>query len=260
MAQGTTRLFISGCCGRMGQRIASLALGDPAYVIAGGLEGPGHQALGQDLGAVLGTKPLGVVIADDVQRALSAGDVLIEFTRPEPTLEHVRIARRLKKPMVIGTTGLSDDQRRAVADAAKDIPIVLSPNMSPGVNVLFELVATAAKRLGLRYDVEVVEAHHRTKQDAPSGTAKRLVEVLAEARRQPASQIPAHAIRAGEIVGDHTVIFAGPFERLELTHRAQSRDVFALGALRAAHAVRTKPPGLYDMGHVLQDEGDHGRR
>ena len=236
----------------MGQRIASLALNDPSYIIAGGVEGPGHHAIGRDLGTVLGINSLGVVIADDIQRALSAGDVLIEFTRPEPTLEHVGIARRLKKPMVIGTTGLTDDQRRAVADAARDIPIVLSPNMSPGVNVLFELVATAAKRLGLRYDVDVVEAHHRAKQDAPSGTAKRLAEVIAKGRRQPVSAIPVHSVRAGDIVGDHTVILAGPAERLELTHRAHSRDVFARGALAAARFVAGRKPGLYDMLDVLR--------
>jgi 4-hydroxy-tetrahydrodipicolinate reductase len=139
-----------------------------------------------------------------------------------------------------------------VREAAAAIPVIFSPNMSLGVNVLFELARTAAQRLGLGYDVEVVESHHKQKKDAPSGTAKRLAEVLADARRQPPSQIPVHAVRAGDIVGDHTVILAGPAERLELTHRAQSRDVFAAGALRAAQCAAAQKPGLYDMSDVLK--------
>jgi len=147
---------------------------------------------------------------------------------------------------------LSDAERAAIAEAAKEIPVVLSPNMSVGVNLLFELAELAAQRLGRGYDIEIVEAHHRAKKDAPSGTAKRLAEVLAASRRQPTSQIPVHAIRAGDIVGDHTVVLAGPSERLELTHQAQSRDVFAQGALKAAAFVRSQKPGLYDMSHVLK--------
>ena len=153
---------------------------------------------------------------------------------------------------MIGTTGLTDAQRAEIIQAAKTVPIVLSPNMSVGVTLLFELAQIASQRLGGAYDVEVVEAHHKAKLDSPSGTAKRLAEVVAEGRRQPTETIPVHAIRAGDVVGDHTVIFAGPSERLELTHRAQSRDVFALGALRAAQFVVTQRPGLYDMRDVLK--------
>jgi len=153
--------------------------------------------------------------------------------------------------MVIGTTGLSDAQRETIRLVSATIPIVLSPNMSLGVNVLFELAQAAAHRLGPGYDVQIVESHHRHKPDAPSGTAKRLAEVLASARHHLPAAIPVHAIRAGDIVGDHTVIFAGPSERMELTHRAHSREVFAQGALRAARFVVGKPPGLYDMSHVL---------
>ncbi len=249
------QLVIAGCCGRMGSRIATLALADSAFAIAGAIEGKTHPAIGQDLGLLLGSKALGVRVTADGHDALQHAEVLIEFTTPEATLEHVQLARQLKKPMVIGTTGLSDAQRATIVDAAKTIPIVLSPNMSVGVNLLFELVQAAAKRLGLAYDVEIVEAHHRAKKDAPSGTAKRLAEMLAASRKQSADRIPVHAVRAGDIIGDHQVIFAGPSERLELIHRAQSRDVFALGALRAARFVADeRPAGLYDMTHVLQSE------
>ena len=251
----TTKLVISGCSGRMGSRIATLAAGDSAFVLAGALEAKGHPAVGQELGVLLGIKATGPRVTHDAKAALQAGEVLIEFTRPEPTVEHVRLARELKKAVVIGTTGLTEAHRAVIEEAAREIPIVLSPNMSLGVNLLFELVREAAKRLGPEYDIEIIEAHHRAKHDAPSGTAKRLAEVLATARQKAVGAIPVHSVRAGDIVGDHTVIFAGPSERLELTHRAQSRDVFALGALRAAQFVRGQAPGLYDMSHVLNNAG-----
>ena len=236
----------------MGSSIAALALSDSVFTVAGAIESAGHPSLGQDVGTLVGTKALGVRLTDDAASAIRAGEVVIEFTQPQATLEHLKLAVQAKKPMVIGTTGFSESERSAIAEAAKTIPIVFSPNMSVGVNVLFELVQTAAKRLGLTYDVEVVEAHHRMKKDAPSGTAKRLAEVLASSRQQPVEKIPVHAIRAGDIVGDHTVIFAGTAERVELTHRAQGRDVFAQGALKAAQFIRGQRPGLYDMSHVLQ--------
>lgn len=246
------KLVISGCCGRMGSRIASLALSGSAFAVVGAIEAKGHGAIGQDLGAHLGMEALGVLVTDDAKAALQGGEALVEFTQPEATVEHVRVARQLKVPVVIGTTGLSDPQRAVISQAASEIPIVLSPNMSIGVNLLFELVQDAAKRLGPHYDVEIVEAHHRSKKDAPSGTAKRLAELLASTRKQRAEAIPVHAIRAGDIVGDHTVIFAGPSERLELMHRAHSRDAFAVGALRAAQFVSSnRPAGLYDMRDVL---------
>ncbi len=250
------KLIIAGCCGRMGQAIARCALQDSVFAIGAAFEAPGHASLGKDYGTVLGRPTaLGVHIGSDAKAALGAGDVLIEFTVPEVTVEHVKLAQQAKRPMVIGTTGLSEAQVGALRDAAKTIPIVFSPNMSVGVNVLFELAQLAAQRLGVGYDVEVIEAHHKAKKDAPSGTAKRLAEVLATARKQPVSAIPVHAVRAGDIVGDHTVILAGPAERLELTHRAHSREVFAQGALRAAQFVHGRSPGLYDMSHVLKAAG-----
>lgn len=246
------KLTISGCCGRMGSRIATLALQDSVFAIAGAVESAGHQALGRDLGSCLGLRALGVQVTDEASMAINAGDVVIEFTRPEATVEHVRLALQLKKAVVVGTTGLSDAQQREIANAAKTIPVVLSPNMSVGVNLLFELVQAAAQRLGSAYEVEIREAHHKAKLDRPSGTAKRLAELLAKSRRKPIEEIPVQVIRDGDIVGDHTVIFANPSERLELTHRAQSRDVFALGALQAARFLAGRPPAkLYDMHDVL---------
>ncbi len=245
-------IAIPGCGGRMGQRIAALALQDSGMKLAAGLEAKGHALIGRDLGDVLGAARLGIAVTDDAEAALRSADILIDFTRPEPTMEHVQVARRLRRGIVIGTTGFSDAQQTAIRDAAKEIPVLLSPNMSVGVNLLFELVQTAARRLGLRYDVEIVEAHHRAKQDAPSGTAKRLAQAAADGRGQQPQDVPVHAIRAGDIVGDHTVLFAGPFERLELTHRAHGRDAFAIGALSAARFLRGQRAGLYDMSHVLQ--------
>jgi len=248
------QLAISGCAGRMGRAIGTLAWQDPAFQIRAALEASGPK-IGKDYGSFLDSStPMGVLITDDVRAALSQSDVLIEFTLPEATVTHVRVAQQLGRRVgiVIGTTGLSDAEQQIIRAAAKTIPIVFSPNMSMGVTVLFELAKIAAQRLGITYDVEIVETHHRHKQDAPSGTAKRLAQVIAETRQQDTASIPVHAVRVGDIVGDHTVILAGPGERLELTHRAHSREVFARGALRAARFIVTQPPGLYDMTHVLK--------
>ncbi len=246
------KLVIAGGCGRMGQAIARGALKDSVFTLAGAFEAPGHASIGKEYAAILGEMLTpGVRIVGDARQAMGQGDVVVEFTAPEPTIAHLQLAQELRKPMVIGTTGLSDAQLKTLHAAAKMIPIVFSPNMSVGVNVLFELAKLAAERLGAAYDVEVVESHHKQKKDAPSGTAKRLAEVLASARQQPVSTIPVHAVRAGDIVGDHTVILAGPSERLELTHRAHSREVFAQGALRAAQFIVKQKPGLYDIADVL---------
>lgn len=247
------RLTIAGCCGRMGHTIASLASTDSRVKLAAAFERAGHESIGRDLGSVLGlSQSLGIMVTDNARLACSQGEVVIDFTHPDPTLHHIQIAQELHKPIVIGTTGFSSNQLEIIKQAARDIAIVLSPNMSVGVNVLFELVREAAGKLGIAYDVEIVESHHRHKQDAPSGTAKRLADSVAQARGQSVEKIPVHALRAGDIVGDHTVLFAGSSERLELTHRAHSRKVFAQGALRAALFLHHQPPGLYDMSHVLK--------
>jgi len=250
------KVVVSGCCGRMGSRIAALALdNNPPFVVAGAVEAKGHSAIGQDLGSLLGKEAIGVKVTDDVRNALQSGDVLIEFTTPAATMDHLRDAKAVKKAVVIGTTGIPEEDRELIAAFSKEIPIVFSPNMSLGVNVLFELAQTGARRLGIAYDVSIVEAHHKEKKDAPSGTAKHLQRLLAEARN-PSSMvqesIPCTSIREGDIVGDHTVIFTGKAERLELTHRAQSRDVFVFGALKAAQFVVDVAPGLYSMADVLR--------
>jgi 4-hydroxy-tetrahydrodipicolinate reductase len=248
------RLAISGCCGRMGRSIASLALEDKAFAVTVAGEAAGHEAVGKDLGTALGRPaPAGVKIAADLAAALGQADVLIEFTTPEATVAHAQAAQKQRIPMVIGTTGLAEPHLEQLRAASATIALVVSPNMSSGVNVLTELARAAAQRLGADFDIEVVESHHRHKKDSPSGTAKRLAEQIADARRQPAGSIPVHAVRAGDIVGDHTVILAGPSERLELTHRAHGREVFSRGALRAARFLIGRAPGLYDMRDVLGD-------
>jgi 4-hydroxy-tetrahydrodipicolinate reductase len=248
------KLVVSGCCGKMGSRIAALA---PPALLAVGLEARGHAAVGRDLGEVVSGKALGVRVTDDAAAALEQGTVLVEFTTPEATMEHLGLAVSLQKAMVIGTTGLSDADRQRIGQAAARIPIVLSPNMSVGVNVLFELVQTAAERLSPSYAVRITETHHLHKKDAPSGTAKRLHELIAAVRsRWNLSTEAPESIREGEVVGDHTVVFSTPFERVELTHRAQTRDVFAVGAIEAAKFAAGQPPGLYDMADVLRQTSD----
>lgn len=249
------RLVISGACGRMGQTIARCALQDSLLTLGAVLEASQHAAVGRDYKEVLGQPlPAPLPVLDDARRAISQGDVVIEFTTPQATTAHVQVAAELGKAMVIGTTGLPEADRERIAAAAKAIPIVLSPNMSVGVNVLFELAQIATARLGPSYQVAITETHHQHKKDAPSGTAKRLQELIAKIRSQwrvPA-EVPCESIRTGEVVGDHTVVFSSPFERLELTHHAETRDVFAVGALKAAQFVVGRPPGLYDMSDVLR--------
>ncbi len=249
---GPVKLAIAGCCGRMGTRIASLAVADGAFALVGALESPGHAMAGKPFGAHVGRAELAVRVLSDAREAFAPAEVIVDFTTPAATREHVQAAHALKKGMVIGTTGLTEAQLDELRAASKTIPVVFSPNMSLGVNVLYEVARTALARLGSGFDVEIVEAHHRQKKDSPSGTAKRLAQLLAAARGVPAESLPVHAVRAGDIVGDHTVILAGPSERLELTHRAHSRDVFAQGALAAARFVRGRRPGLYDMSDVLK--------
>lgn len=262
------KIAISGICGRMGSTIARLASEDPQFQVVGAIESPRHPCIGKEAGACLGIPGLDVTIINQVEEALKGADVLIEFTTPEATMTHLEACVQLKRPMVIGTTGLSPQQKQKVTRASRTIGIILSPNMSVGVNVLFQLVSHTAQVLDEAYDVEIVEAHHRMKKDAPSGTAKRLAEIIAEARGQrldrvtlygrqgltgerPKGQIAIHAIRAGDIVGDHTVIFSAPGERIELTHRAHARTTFASGALVAARFIASRRVGLYSMQDVI---------
>lgn len=233
------KLGIAGVAGRMGRRIFELAAQDRDFEIALALERRGIPQIGKELGRIkISSSPDGIFLID----------VFVDFTTAEGSEANLDYVARYKKALVLGTTGLSEQQLRKVEEVSKVVPVVFSPNMSVGVNVLFAILPEIAKRLGPDYSIEIVEAHHRAKKDAPSGTAKKIVQVLTEATRR---EIPAHSIRLGDIVGDHTVIFCGNSERIEIKHQAHSRDLFALGALKAAKWVFGKPAGLYSMQDVL---------
>ena len=234
------KLGIAGACGRMGRRIFELASHDKDFELNLALEKKGTPMIGRDLGK------LKISSSSD---GLFLIDVFIDFTTPDATEVNLDYVAKYKKALVLGTTGLSDAQLQKVEDISKVVPVVFSPNMSVGVNVLFSLLPEIAKRLGPDYNIEIVEAHHRAKKDAPSGTAKKLGQILADATKK---EISIHAIRLGDIVGDHTIIFCGNSERIEIKHQAHSRDLFALGALKAAKWVFGKPAGLYSMQDVLK--------
>ena len=251
------KIAVAGAGGRMGGTLIEAIENDGALELAAALDAPGTAPIGRTLG--------GVKVTADIDAAVSACDVLIDFTRPDGTLKHLEACTKRGKGIVIGTTGFSDSQKRAIEEAAKRIPIAMSPNFAVGVNALFAMVGNTARALGDGYDIEIVEAHHRHKVDAPSGTALKLGEIIAsvlnkkdfvhgrsgDTGERPGKQIGFHAIRGGDIVGEHTVLFAGVGERLELTVRSQSRMTYASGAVRAAKWLRGRPPGIYDMFDVL---------
>jgi 4-hydroxy-tetrahydrodipicolinate reductase len=260
-------IAIAGSSGRMGRALLEAVARAPDMRLAAALERAGSPYLKKDAGELIGA-PCGVDITEDVASALSAADVLIDFTRPEGTLAHLAVCRAQHVKMVIGTTGFSAEQREEFEAASNDIPVVLAPNMSVGVNVTFKLLELAAAALGDGYDVEIVEAHHRHKVDAPSGTALRMGEVIAAALGRNLAEVAVYGregntgeraattigfatVRGGDIVGDHTVIFAGTGERVEISHKASSRATFAEGALRAARFLVRQPSGMFDMQDVL---------
>jgi 4-hydroxy-tetrahydrodipicolinate reductase len=260
------KLAIAGVCGRMGSAILKLALSDPELEVAGGLERKGQPMIGKGLEVALHGAPTDCNIGDDPAKAIDLADVVVDFTEPASTLEHFRLAAAGRKAMVIGTTGFSQDVLQEISRTA-GARVVLSPNMSIGVNLMFDLVRRAASALTADYDVEILELHHKWKKDAPSGTAVRLRQLVEAARpatpsvqvsgregivgeRKP-GEIGVLALRGGDIVGEHTVFFAGLGERVEITHRAGSRDNFARGALLAAKWLFRQPPGVYDMKDVL---------
>lgn len=260
--------MVAGAGGRMGSRLVSLVCESAVLQLVGAIERTGHPAIGEDAGEVAGCGRVGVVVTADLSALADRAEVLMDFTSPEATLNHLRVMGDRRKAMVIGTTGLTGEQLSELRTGAKLIPCVFSPNMSVGVNVILKVLSDVARTLGEEYDIEVLEAHHRLKKDAPSGTALKIAEVLAKATGKDLAAVAAYGrrgligerkrgeigiqvIRAGDIVGDHTVLFGGMGERIEITHRAQSRDTFALGALRAARWVVKQPPGVYDMQDVL---------
>jgi 4-hydroxy-tetrahydrodipicolinate reductase len=260
-------IVITGSSGRMGRALLEGIFADGSLRLHAALEHPSSPAVGRDVGELIGA-PCGVAVSVDAMTALQGADVLVDFTRPEASMEYLEACRRMGTRMVIGTTGFGMEQKLAIQDAARDIPIVFAPNMSVGVNLLINLVQAAASVLSQGYDVEIIEAHHRHKVDAPSGTALRLGEAVATALGRDLTRCAVYGrqgmtgerdpdtigfatVRGGDVVGDHTVLFAGIGERVELTHKASSRATFALGALRAAKWLADKKSGLYDMQDVL---------
>ena len=261
------KIAIAGSSGRMGRTLIEAVLASADLKLAAALEIAASPQLGKDAGEALGT-PCGVAVSADYAAGIAASDCLIEFTRPEGSLLHLDACVKAGTNMVIGTTGFSAEGKQRIVDAARRIAIVFAPNMAVGVNATFKLAEVAAKILGDAYDVEIIEAHHRHKVDAPSGTALKLGEVVAAALgrdlktcavhgregdigERDAKSIGFHAIRGGDIVGEHTVMFAGNGERVEVTVRSQSRMTYAAGALRAARFLDGREAGLYDMQDVL---------
>ena len=252
----------------MGCRLISLVKDSPALALVGAVESKSHPALGEDAGERAGCGRIGVSITDDLGGLLDRGDVVVDFSTPLATLANLRMVAERGRAMVIGTTGFSSGEFEELQTLSRRVACVCSPNMSVGVNVIYKVIAEMARTLGEDYDIEVIEAHHRLKKDAPSGTAMKMAEILARAVDRDLNQVGVYTrkgligerskgeigiqtIRAGDIVGDHTVLFGTIGERIEITHRAQSRDTFAGGALRAARWVVKQPPGLYDMLDVL---------
>ncbi|MBM4326556.1 MAG: 4-hydroxy-tetrahydrodipicolinate reductase [Deltaproteobacteria bacterium] len=266
------KVAVSGAAGRMGRRVVALAGEHPSLNIVGALEAPGFQGIGKDAGEVAGIGKLGVLITDKLKPVLAGCDVLIEFSAPEPSLEHIKAAADAGKAIVVGTTGFTEKQREEIAQAGPRTRCLVAPNMSLGVNLLFNVAQRVAAALGSGYDVEIIEAHHRMKKDAPSGTAVKLAELISESLGRDYASVGVHgrkglvgertpkeigvmAVRGGDIVGEHTVMFVTTGERLELIHRAHSRDAFARGAVQAALWLVSQPNGLYDMQDVLGLKG-----
>ena len=261
------KIAIAGATGRMGKMLIEAVLNTPDAQLVGALEHSACPQLGEDAGAFLGKKT-GVNISSDVASVLANAEFLIDFTRPEGTMAHLAVAEKTGTKMIIGTTGLSADQIANLKKASAKLAIVFAPNMSVGVNATFKLLEIAAKMLNQGYDIEIIEAHHRHKVDAPSGTALKMGEVIADALGEKLDDVAVYAreghtgerkegsigfatIRGGDIVGDHTVLFAGDGERIEISHKSSSRQSYAQGSLRAARYLQKQSSGLYDMQDVL---------
>ena len=264
-----TSVIIHGAAGKMGQRLIRLALQTKGFRLAGAIEKKGHPLLGQEISQVMGIGKTSFLFASESDLTLDGGEVLIDFSTPEGTLKAIDVASKYHLPLVIGTTGFSKNQTERIKKFSKKIPCVMAPNMSVGVNVMFKILKDMAKILGKDYDIEIVETHHRHKKDAPSGTAMKMAQIAAETLHRDLSKVATygrhgligerkdkeigiHSIRAGDIIGEHTGLFAGMGESLEITHRAYSRDNFARGALEAAKWITKKKSGLYDMLDVLE--------
>ncbi len=263
-----TRIIVTGATGRMGSRITALSKDYHDLKLVGATETKGHEAVGKDIGHLVGTGEMNVKLTDKLEDIIDGADVIIDFTSINATLQHIKLASEKKKAMVIGTTGFSKQELEPIKEFSKNTPIVLAPNMSVGVNLLLKVLQDIARVLGDDYDIEIVEAHHRLKKDAPSGTAMKMAQVIADAvnrnlddvavytrkgliGERTKKEIGIQTLRGGDVVGEHTVFFYGLGERIEITHKASSRDTFARGALKAALWIAGHKPGLYDMQDVL---------
>ncbi len=259
------KLAVSGACGRMGRRIVALANESNMFHVVAALEQTGHKLIGRDIGAIAGIGDIGVIVADALDDPC---DVMIDFSLPQGTEKCTAICSENKIPLVVGTTGLSEEQQQKLKDASKQIPVLIGANMSLGVNLLFSLVGEVAKKLGEEYDLEIIETHHRFKRDAPSGTALVLSQKIAQAKGWPwpeclvhgrqgkealrdKNTIGMHAVRAGDTVGEHRVMYSALGETIELRHNAHTRDTFVRGALHAAQWLANQNPGFYNMTDVL---------
>jgi len=261
------KIVVVGAGGRMGKTIVLCIEDTEGVSVTGGIEYSGHPAIGSDIGELAGVEKKGIAIVENIEDALASCDVIIDFTTPDASVHNLNMAVKYAKSIVIGTTGFSAGQKESISQAAKSIRCVLAPNMSIGVNVLFKVAGDVAKILDDAYDIEIIEAHHKFKKDAPSGTAVRLSEIIADSlgrsidevgvygrkgmTERTSKEIGVHTIRAGDIVGEHRVLFGGMGENLELFHRAQSRETFARGSIRAATWLVNQSHGLYDMQDVL---------
>jgi 4-hydroxy-tetrahydrodipicolinate reductase len=262
------KIIVSGAAGRMGSRIITLLKDYEDLRLIGAVERKDHNKIGQDIGEIIGIGPTGIKLSGDINNIGEKADVLIEFSTPEASLKHLKFASQKGISMVIGTTGFKKEEIDKIKSYTKDIPCVFAPNMSVGVNLILKVLADISKIIGDDYDIEIIEAHHRLKKDAPSGTALKMAQVIATTLNRNLGEVAVYArkgligertkkeigiqtIRAGDIVGEHTVIFGGLGERIEITHKASSRDTFARGALKAALWVSRQKPGLYDMQDVL---------
>lgn len=262
------KISVSGAAGRMGRRIVALSHEHPEIEVVGALEYAGSPSVGKDAGELAGIGTIGVSITDDVAKVVAACDVFVDFSTPEASLAHAKAATSAGKAIVVGTTGFSPEQKDEILDVGRSTRFLMAPNMSIGVNVLFGLADRAARALGEGYDIEIIESHHRMKKDSPSGTAMKLAEVIAQVLDRDLSSVGVYgrkgmvgertsqeigvmALRGGDIVGEHTVMFITNGERVELTHRAHSRDALASGAVRAALWLVSRPAGVYDMQDVL---------
>ena len=264
-----TQCIVTGAAGRMGICIIDAIYHTEGIELVGATEIRGHPRVGSDVGTLFGMEKTSITLVDALEKVTPDFDVLIDFTSPESSLTSLEFLYPLKKAAVIGTTGFSSEQKERIEKVTQDIPCVCAPNMSVGINLMFTLIRQVAQKLKDEYDIEIIESHHRLKKDAPSGSAVEMAHILADATnreldavavhqrkgrigaRRP-EEIGIHVVRAGDIVGEHTVLFGGPGERLEITHRAHSRDTFARGAVRAAQWVVTQHPGLYTMLDVLE--------